>query len=144
MCFYVFSVRSLQGFGLGYKFTFDLDFILVFKWSKQANIRPCQVAHTSLRHCQFGCLMRPVPLDDSHISKDSELIHWVRQRWVMCGKFEDHVYFGIAGRHKSHHWAKHHIHKFNGYLSKFNFAKMKVLFNGWNCTVLLWSQNQRN
>ena len=31
MCFYVFSVRSLQGFGLGYKFTFDLDFILVFK-----------------------------------------------------------------------------------------------------------------
>uniref|UniRef100_A0A0E0GAU8 Uncharacterized protein n=1 Tax=Oryza nivara TaxID=4536 RepID=A0A0E0GAU8_ORYNI len=37
--------------------------------SKQANIRPCQVAHTSLRHCQFGCLMRPVPLNDSHISK---------------------------------------------------------------------------
>uniref|UniRef100_A0A0D9YW41 Uncharacterized protein n=1 Tax=Oryza glumipatula TaxID=40148 RepID=A0A0D9YW41_9ORYZ len=29
------------------------------KTSKQANIMPCQ----------FGCLMRPVPLNDSHISK---------------------------------------------------------------------------
>ncbi len=27
--FYMFSVRFLQGFGLGYKFTFYLDFVLV-------------------------------------------------------------------------------------------------------------------